>query len=219
VSEHVPLSDLARAAYCRRQLYYARRDEERGPPPDDGRRALADRYADLRDAADARLRALPVVPDPSTYRERLARLTDRPEWPELAAPSGRRVLVEGRDCRGIAHKLLAGDPPVPTLVSPGEPPERGVWRPQRVRAVGTAKALAWERDETIPRALVEYPAHGLVRTVRLTTGAKAAYRATLRSVRRSEGVPPRTDDRGKCDACAYAEECGGRTRSLRSILF
>jgi len=88
-----------------------------------------------------------------------------------------------------------------------------------VRAVATAKALAWERERPVDRALVEYPAHGVVRTVDLTTGAKADYRRTLQAVRRTEGVPARTDDREKCTGCAYRERCGVRTRSLRSRLF
>lgn len=47
----VAFADLARAAYCRRQLYYARRDPDRGPPPETrARRRLAFRYPELRDA-------------------------------------------------------------------------------------------------------------------------------------------------------------------------
>ncbi|MFB6281880.1 MAG: hypothetical protein ABEH40_07670 [Haloferacaceae archaeon] len=212
----VPFADLARAAYCRRQLYYARRDDDRGPPPRVGeRRRLAFRYRAIRDGAP--------VPDavavaPGVYRDRIDRLADRADWEDLVAPAGRAVRLDGKDCHGIAHKVLA-DPPRPSVVSPGAPPERGVWAPQRVRAVATAKALAWERERSVERALVEYPAHGVVRTVRLTGGATADYRRTLRAVRRMEGVPPRTDDRSKCGACAYRERCGVRTRSLRSLLF
>ncbi|MFB6304546.1 MAG: hypothetical protein ABEH47_05225 [Haloferacaceae archaeon] len=211
----VTFSDLATAAYCPRQLYYARRDDDRGPPAAvRERQRLAFRYPDLRAAG--------TVPDavavpPATYRERLERLAERDDWDRLVA-ADRRVRLEGKDCHGIAHKVLA-EPPVPSVVSPGEPPDSGVWHPQRVRAVATAKALAWERERPVDRALVEYPAHGVVRTVRLTTRAKAAYRRTLRTVRRTDGVPPRIDDRSKCAACAYREECGVRTRSLRSMLF
>lgn len=211
----VAFADLARAAYCRRQLYYARRDDDRGPPPGVRiRRRLAFRYAEIRDGGpvpDA------VAVDPGVYRERLDRLAGRDDWADLVAPAGRAVRLDGKDCHGVAHKVL-DDPPRPSVVSPGEPPDRGVWRPQRVRAVATAKALAWERERPVERALVEYPAHGVVRTVRLTGGAKADYRRTLRALRRTEGVPPRTDERAKCEGCAYRERCGVRTRSLRSLL-
>lgn len=225
----VTFSDLARAAYCPRQLYYARRDDDRGPPARARERiALAYAYPDLRDATDDRLRAAPIDRDPAAYRRAIDRLADRDDWPELAEPSGRRVRLVGKDCRGITHKLLrpAGDgsdardgSPVPTVVSPGTPPERGVWEPQAVRAVAVAKALAWERDaeEPVERALVEYPAVGVVRTVRLTTRRRAAYRRVLRTVRDIDGPPPRVDD-ARCEACDYRGECGVRTRSLRSLL-
>jgi CRISPR-associated exonuclease Cas4 len=71
---------------------------------------------------------------------------------------------------------------VPTLVSPGEPPESGVWHRQTVRAVGLAKALAWERSREIPRVLVEYPAHAVVRGVRRRP-------ARRRSTARRSGAP------------------------------
>ena len=212
----VAFADLARAAYCRRQLYYARRDDDREPPREvRERRRLAFRYPEFREGAE-----LPgsVAAPPAVYRERLDRLAARDDWADLVAPADRNRRLDGKDCHGIAHKVLA-DPPRPSLVSPGDPPDRGVWRPQRVRAVATAKALAWERERPVERALVEYPAHGVVRTVRLTTRARAEYRKTLRAVRRIDGVPPRTDDRGKCESCAYRDRCGVRTGSLRSLLF
>jgi CRISPR-associated exonuclease Cas4 len=214
-------SDLARAAYCPRQLYHARRDDDRGVPDRvRKRRRLAFRYDDLRDVPATELADLPVDPPPPTYRARLDRLAERPDWPALADPDGRMVDLDGRDCRGVAHKLLDGDPPIPTVVSPGSPPDRGVWEPQRVRAVATALALSWERERPVERALVEYPAHAVVRSVRLTTRNRAAYRGTLRTVRRLDDgdVPARTDDRGKCASCAYREACGVRGRSLRSLL-
>lgn len=210
---------LARAAYCPRQYYYARRDEGDGPPPDArARRELAFRYPALRAASDAELADEPVERPPAAYRAALDRLAAREDWDDLTAPAERDVVVEGRECRGVVHKVLADDPPTPTFVSPGRPPERGVWRPQRVRAVAMAKALAWEREREIPAALVEYPAHGVVRRVRVTTRNRAAYRKTVRTVRRVDGPPSRIDDDAKCRACDYREECGVRTRSLRSLL-
>jgi CRISPR-associated exonuclease Cas4 len=222
VSTLVTFSDLARAAYCPRQLYYARRDDDRGPPPDVAdRRALAFRYADLRDATDETLRSLPLAVPPDEYRAALDRLVARDDFDALCDPTDRDVLLTGKDCRGVVHKLLASDrgaPPVPVLVSPGDPPEQGVWEPQTVRAVAAAKALSWVREREIPRAIVEYPTHGVVRTVRLTTRKKAAYRVALRTVRGLDGPPPRLRGSDKCDACDYRDECGVKTRSLRSLL-
>jgi len=223
----VAASDLARAAYCPRQLYYARRDDDRAPPAAVADvRALAFEYPDLLDAPTDALAARPISVSPAAYREHLARLRERDDWDALTDPVARDELLTGKDCRGVAHKLV-GSPdgegdrppvPIPSLVSPGEPPERGVWEPQRVRAVALAKALAWEREASVSRALVEYPAVGVVRTVRLTTGNKAAYRRALRVARNLEFVPSRLRDSAKCESCAYRERCGVKTWSLSSLL-
>ena len=222
------LSDLATAAYCPRQLYYRRRDDDREPPDEAReRQALAFRYGDLRTASDETLREAPIDVSPDEYRARLDRLAARDDWAELADPAATRVYLQGKDCHGVASKLLATRsdesdetpaPPVPTLVAAGEPPESGVWHRQTVRAVGLAKALAWERKREIPRALVEYPAHAVVREVRLTTRKKAAYREALRTARSIDGPPPRLRDTSKCESCDYREQCGVTTRSLRSLL-
>ncbi|MDZ5813248.1 hypothetical protein U4E84_18110 [Halorubrum sp. AD140] len=227
----IPFSDLARAAYCPRQLYYVRRDDERSVPATARERIdLAFRYDELVDAPDRALRRLPLHRSPAAYRRNLARLREREEYDALVDPASERGFLSGKDCHGTVHKVLepgpeTGDsddaaptpPPVPTLVSSGEPPENGVWEPQAVRAVGIAKALAWEREREIERALVEYPAVGVVREVRLTLRKKAAYREALRAARSIDGPPPRGDD-GRCDACDYAGECGTGRRSLRSLL-
>jgi CRISPR-associated exonuclease Cas4 len=217
-------SELATAAYCPRQCYYARRsgDVETVPDGVEAVRELAFRYGELLDADDAALRAAPIEVSPVQFRRNLgcarARL-DR--FADLVDPSARGVYLRGRDAHGVAHKLLAGDeetPPTPSLVSAGSPPEQGVYEPQSVRAVAAAKALAHERERPVERALYEFPAHGVVRRVELTTRRKAAYRRTVRALSSMDGPPPRVDDDAKCDACQYREECGVKTRSLRSML-
>jgi len=227
----VPFSDLARAAYCPRQLYYVRRDDERSVPPKARERIdLAFRYDDLVDAPDRVLRRLPLHRSPAAYRRNLDRLRERDEYDALVDPASERGFLSGKDCHGVVHKVLEpGDesdraeraepspPPIPTLVSSGEPPENGVWEPQAARAVGLAKALAWERGRAVERALVEYPAVGVVREVRLTTRKKAAYRRALRAARSIDGPPPRVDD-DRCAPCDYRGECGTRRRSIRSLL-
>ncbi len=219
-----PFSDVARAAYCPRQLYYARREDDLAIPPDARARIdLAFRYPALVDAPDATLRRLPIRRSPAAYRRNLDRLRDRDDYDRLADPERERAFVSGKDCHGTVHKVLSptnstdGDPPLPTVVSPGEPPENGVWEPQSVRAVAVAKAVAWEREREVPRALVEYPSVGAVREVRITTRKRAAYRRALRAARAIDGPPSRVDD-DRCAACDYREECGVGRRSFRSLL-
>ncbi|MFC7212092.1 Dna2/Cas4 domain-containing protein [Natronoarchaeum sp. GCM10025321] len=212
-------SDLRRAAFCPRQLYYARRDDDRAPPPDvERRRALAYRYDELIDASDATLETLPLAVDPSTFRRTLQRARSRVEdWQDLVDPPRRDVLLTGRECRGVVHKCLA-DPPVPSLVSTGAPPEQGVWQPQSVHAVAAAKALAWERERPVERAYVEYPTHGVVRSVPIDGRRKARYRETIRTIESLGSPPPRLQDDSKCSACEYSDQCGVETRTLRSLL-
>jgi CRISPR-associated exonuclease Cas4 len=222
VSDTVAASDLGRAAYCPRQLYYARKRDEREPPVEVlERRNLAFRYPELRTASDDALETLPLAVSPVEYRENLDSLADGPFWDRLVDPAERDILLTGKDSRGVAHKLLAGreaESPIPVLVSGGVPPPQGVWEPQSVRAVALAKALAWEREREISRALVEYPAVGVVRQARLTTRKRARYRELLRTVRNLDGPPPRISDDAKCETCDYRAECGVKTRSLRSLL-
>jgi CRISPR-associated exonuclease Cas4 len=212
--------DLELAAYCPRKLYYKRRDPDRGERIPDAVaecRDLAFRYEELL-SDDGALAEAPVAATPTQFRSRLGSAKARLDaWEALADPAGREVFLEGKDCRGIAHKLLE-DPLAPSLVFAGRPPDEGVWRPQSVRLVAAAKALAWERETPVGRAFAEYPSHGVVRAVELTARRTAAYRTALRAAESIDGPPPRVRNRNKCDPCEYRTECGVRTRSLRSLL-
>lgn len=213
-------SDLATAAYCPRKLYYRRRKEEYGIPDDvEPIRELAFRYEELLDSG-TNLEDEPIAVTPTQYRANLGSAKAGFDcWDGLANPLERDVLLEGKDCRGIVHKLLSKpDPPVPTIVSSGEPPDSGVWEPQSVRATAAAKALAWQRRRPIERAFVEYPASGIVREVRITTHRKATYRRALRTAKSLDGPPRRLRDDTRCIPCEYRAECGTKMRSLLSRL-
>jgi len=221
----VPFSDLSTATYCPRKLYYRRKAEDVAVPDEVAdRRDLAFRYEELLGASDDRLADLPLAVTPAAFRRNLERARERfsAAWPELRAPSGRERLLDGRECRGIAHKVLefdeSGLAPAPSMVFAGAPSEQGVWEPQSVRAVAAAKALSWERERSVERAFVEYPAHGTVREVELTTRRKAAYRRAVATVRALDGPPPRLRDDAKCGSCEYRGKCGVKTRSLKSLL-
>jgi CRISPR-associated exonuclease Cas4 len=235
-------SDLRTAAYCPRQLWYARTQDDRSPPDAvDAVRDLATRYddalanpdrldADVPDSPDADALASVDADAPASldsdllevpvaaWLERVRAVRERePRFPDLCDPAGTEVFLSGRECHGVASKVLPG-PPVPSLVSPGRPPERGVWEPHAVWAVAAAKALAWERERRVDEAIVEYPRYGVVRRVRLTTRKKAAYRRTVRTVRELDTIPSRLEDTSKCASCRFAEECGVNTGTLRSRL-
>lgn len=216
----IAFSDLSTATYCPRKLYYRRRDEIEVPDEVAERRDLAFRYDDLLSDSEERLADLPLAVGPSAFRANLDRARRRfsGEWPHLREPETRERFVEGKDCWGVVHKVLALDPPTPSMVFTGNPPEQGVWEPQTVRAVAAAKALSWEAGQAVERAFVEYPTHGVIREVGLTTRRKAAYRTAVRTVRSLDGPPPRLRGSEKCDPCEYSDECGVKTRSLRSLL-
>jgi CRISPR-associated exonuclease Cas4 len=211
--------DVATAAYCPRKLYYRRRqpDADRTPERVEERRALAFQYEQLL-CDDAALAAAPIAVTPTQYRSHLGCAKARLDaWDRLADPDGREVFLSGRECRGIAHKLLADEPTL-SLVFGGEPPDQGVWHPQSVRLVAAAKALAWERETGVERVFAEYPAHGVIRDIELTTRRKAAYREAVRTADAIDGPPARVDTDAKCSPCEFSQQCGTRTRSLRSLL-
>ncbi|GAB3033412.1 CRISPR-associated protein Cas4 [Natronobiforma cellulositropha] len=221
----VAFSDLRTAAYCPRAYYYRRRERADSPaavPTEVSRvRALATRYRDLLTCPLEALADEPIALEPRAYRRALeetrGRFEEHGEWERLCEPRECDRLVTGRECRGVIQKVLEG-PLAPSLVSAGRPPERGVYATQTVHAVAAAKALAWETKTPIEIAYLEYPAYGVIRRVPLTTRRKAQYRRTLRTVRAVDGPPPRLGDTAKCRACEYAETCGVRTRTLRSLL-
>ena len=219
MAEHT-FRELETAAYCPRKLYYRRRDGPPDVPEEIARiRALAHDYERLL-TDDAALLAAPIEPAPATVRERLRAASERvDDWNGVVDPAEREVYLPGKDARGVAHKLVATDDgAVPSLVFAGRPPEQGVWEPQTVRLVAAAKALSWERERPVERAIAEYPAYGVVRDVQMTARRKGVYRRALRTARRVDGPPGRVDNKSKCEPCEYREDCGVRTRSLRSLL-
>ena len=210
-------TDLAAAAYCPRKLYYRHKHDDAERSPEAARvRELAFRYPELLDETCP----LPseVAVTPTELRTNLACASERlSAWDALCDPPARDVLLEGREARGIAHKVLE-EPLAPSLVFAGEPPAEGLWAPATVRLVAACKALSWERERPVERGFAEFPAHGVVREIRLTTRRKARYRRTVRAVESMDGPPARVENDDKCAPCEYRTECGTKSRSLRSLL-
>ncbi len=211
-------TDLAIATYCPRKLYYTWADGDRTPPEAvTAIRNLAFRYEELLEPTTD-LSSVPIAVTPTQYRSNLGSAKARLDrWSELVDPADVRAYLAGKDTNGIAHKCLA-NPPAPVIISAGEPPKEGVWKPQSVRATAAAKALAWERQAPVEWMYVEYPAYGIIRKLRVTTRRKAAYRSAFRAVESLDGPPPRIKNKSRCQPCDYRETCGITTRSLRSRL-
>ncbi|AHG04969.1 hypothetical protein HALDL1_16225 [Halobacterium sp. DL1] len=213
--DSVAFGDLARAAYCPRQLYYARREESDPPAEYENARDVATRYDELAVASDAALATFDLAVPPPEFRSNLRASLDR--HPRVAGPAESDAFLRGKDAHGRAGKVHTG-PPAVSVVTHGSPPEQGVWEPQSVRAVAAAKALSWREETAVESAYVEYARHGVVRELGLTTRRKATYRRALRAARSLDGPPPRLHDDAKCGACDYREECGVETKTLRSLL-
>jgi CRISPR-associated exonuclease Cas4 len=211
--------EVETAAYCPRKLYYRRRSpEEETPEAVAARRDLAFEYERLLRGETA-LSEAPIEVTPTQFRSRVGCAKARIDcWERLVDPVDRDVFLSGRDCHGTVHKLLETTPPSASLVFAGRPPENGVWQPHSVRLIAAAKALAWERETAIERVFAEYPAHGVVREVPVDARRTAAYREAVRVADSIDGPPARTQNRAKCEPCDYRDECGVRTRSLRSLL-
>lgn len=212
--------EVETAAYCPRKLYYRKREPEpeKTPPEIERRRQLAFEYDRLLTDDEALERA-PIENTPTQYRSNLGCARANIDcWEELVNPAARDVFLRGRDCYGLVHKVLGTEVPKPSLVFGGRPPEEGVWKPQSVRLVAAAKALSWERERPIERAIAEYPAYGVIRDVDIDVRRTAAYRGALRTADSLDGPPARTKHREKCEPCEYRDQCGVKTRSLRSLL-
>jgi CRISPR-associated exonuclease Cas4 len=208
---------LETVAYCPRKLYYRRRDTNRDIPDVSSRRELAFEYDQLLESAPYRDHA-PLAVEPETVRDRLGDARARFDaWPELVAPPARDVLLTGKDCRGVAHKVLE-EPLAPSLVFTGSPPETGVWEPQAVRVVAAALALAWERETAIDAGFAEYPAHGVIRRIELSAARRGAYRRALTTAASIDDPPPRAASDAKCQACEYQADCTPTRQSLSSLL-
>ncbi len=211
--------DVEAAAYCPRKLYYRRNspDEEEIPAIVSERRQIAFEYDHLLENNTA-LREAPIEITPTQFRSRLGCVKARLDrWEELVSPAGTEVFLSGRECRGIAHKVL-DSPPSLSLAFAGKPPEQGVWRPQSVRLVAAAKALSWEKETAVESVYAEYPAYGVVRQIDVDTRRTAAYREAVHIADSIDGPPARVSNSSKCTPCEYRGECGVKTRSLRSLL-
>lgn len=214
--------DIETAAYCPRKLYYRRCSPDEVEVPDvvGQRREIAFEYERLLEDSD-RLRELPLAVTPTQFRSRLGCVRARLDrWDDLVDPVETRTFLAGRECRGIVHKLLRSEsePPSLSMVFAGEPPDRGVWKPQSARLVAAAKALSWEEKTAVRSVYAEYPAWGVIRRIEVGPRRTGAYREAVRIADSIDGPPARIRNEARCEPCEFRPECGVRSRSVRSLL-
>ena len=159
--------------------------------------------------------------DPSHAAEALAEVRDkRPAvWDDIARPDREERYVEGDRLQGTIDKLSFGDDGVTvSVINTGEPPARGVWSSERVEAAAVRRLASTVGE--IHRVVIEYPHVGAVREIDVGRDDERALERALETLEDiEEGVPPaRTDNRAKCEACDFSDDCGVETRSLLTRL-
>lgn len=173
----VSLPELKAATYCPDRDQYRTGDAVASDHPEE-RRSLAFRYPQLVTAEKPLLAELPIGVPPGTYRHRLRQLRSRSVWSQLTDPADTDRPFETRDCHGTVPKVLES-PTRPVLVSASRPPAHGVWRAQEVAAVAATAGLQADREETVDRAVIEYPGHGVVRSISITPHHRRRYQQAL----------------------------------------
>lgn len=216
---------LRRAAYCRRQAYYAEQLDSEGAP-DDTYRAVAElahhyetlvedpgravaRAAELADI-DADVLHAEVDVESAAESLQLLRGEDPALWSAVTEPGREEVYVEADRLRGTVDKAVeTGAGYRASVVKTGSPPRDGVWPSQRVEAAAVNRLLS-TRLPVGEEVYVEYPRKGVIRIVELDSGDHERVDellGVLDSI--DDGEPPsRTRNRGKCRSCSYREECG-----------
>jgi len=222
------VSEVRNAVYCGRQAYYeSRRDACRVPSPETRvLREVAYLYPTVIESPDDALEracktaGVEVSLDLSETAKALAEERDeKPRvWDAVAYPDREERYIEGGRLCGTVNKLSFDEGVVVSVVKTGEPPRNGVWKSERVEAAAVRRLVGASHD--VSGVVVEYPRVGKLRRVEVGRDDERALERALETLDEiEEGVPPaRTDNRGKCEACDFIEECGVETRSLLTRL-
>lgn len=219
------VGELRRAAYCPRQTYYTRHDDNESEATDVyvAVAELAHQYETFVEDPDEALRFAAELADvePQTVEEEidvdealasLRRLRgDDPDlWTALTHPDREQLYVEADGLRGTVDKVSSTDGGyVASSVKAGTPPRRGVWPSQRVEATGVHRLL----DARFPAAEtvhVEFPKVGEVRTLEVDDADRRRVDGLLDLLESMDPDEPprRTTERGRCSSCSYRERCG-----------
>ena len=223
------ISEVRNAVYCGRQAYYeSRREACRIPSPETRvLRELAYIYPTVVDSPEDALRracetaGVSVALDLSEAAETLTETRDeRPKlWDEVARPDREERYFENERLCGTVDKMsFADDGVVFSVVKTGRPPADGVWSSERVETAAMRSLVSGAHE--VSHAVVEYPRVGALRRVDVGRDDERAFERSLETLEDiEEGIPPsRTDNRTKCEACDFREDCGVETKSVLTRL-
>jgi len=120
---------------------------------------------------------------------------------------------------GRLDRLITRDPPEPSIIRMGTPPENGIWKDDRIRLAGYALLLEDAYDQRVDRGFVEYPRAGEIRSAKIrSTDRRRILKIRDRIRQIKEGRLPDRPKNAPCDRCPLAEKCDSR-RSLASKFF
>ena len=226
------VSEVRNAVYCGRQAYYEEQREACHIPSAETRvlRELAYIYPTVVESPDDALRRacetadVSVSLDLSDAVDALAEIRDGESslWEAVAYPDREERYVESDRLHGTVDKLSFGDEdePLVSLVKTGTPPAQGVWSSERVEAAAVRELASVTCDTEVRHVVVEYPRVGALRTVELGRDDERALGRAVETLEEIEKgvVPSRTDNRAKCEACDFKQECGVETKSVLTRL-
>jgi CRISPR-associated exonuclease Cas4 len=108
---------------------------------------------------------------------------------------------------------------IPSIIKTDNPPERGVWRSDRLRLAGYAILLEDELKGKVDSGIVEYPRAGEVREVEIRSSDRRRVLRIRDRVRLINGgkLPDRPRE-APCDRCPVLETCETR-HTLASKFF
>jgi CRISPR-associated exonuclease Cas4 len=202
---------------------------------------VTDLVAWLREALDRAEAELPVIwgEDVNQHDLRAAAGEIRETLPEIASKLSPKlellipseVEVDLRSDRlGLSGKLdrivsRAGDGGpkeraiIPSIIKTDNPPEKGVWRSDRLRLAGYAILLEDELKRRVDLGIVEYPRAGEVREVEIRSSDRRRVLRIRDRVRLINGgkLPDQPRD-APCERCPVLETCETR-HTLASKFF
>jgi len=225
------ISEVRNAVYCGRQAYYeSRRDACRIPSPETRvLRELAHTYPTLVESPEKALATaceiagVDVELNLSDASEGLSEERENNEelWDVAAHPDREeRYYESNRLCGTVDKRSFTEDGVFVSKVKTGTPPPNGVWSSDRVEATAVERLVSSTTGDEVAYVVVEYPRAGALRRVEPGKDDERALENALETLEEiQDGIPPsRTDNRSKCEACDFREECGVETRSILTRL-